>query len=135
MRTIHLLGLGVCLLLAFSCKKDDDPSNCTRLEGTWQGQSWTEEGVQLLGPGQIFTAADLTFKPLISGQGDYILNLTFLIGGSEMVIGAYTVNEGCNSLSLTPKNGPTETYDFHFEGDDLVLEGTGAQAQIIIHLE
>lgn len=130
-----MLGLGVCLLMAFACSKDEDPSNCERLEKLWHCTSWTEEGVELFGDGQLITTARLELKTLTDAAGDYSLYLEFLIGGNENVIGAYSVNEACDEITLTPKAGLPETYDFSFEGDVLILTGTGAQANILIQFD
>jgi hypothetical protein len=124
MRTMKIVGPGLFLLLSFACKKDEGISPCIRIEGTWQCQSWIEDGVEIIGPTELITAAEIQFKPLIESQGDFEWNIDFLIEGSEMVIGAYVVNENCNQVTIAPKAGVPELYNFHFEGDQLVLTRT-----------
>ena len=125
MKAILFVGLGLWMTLLLACNKDDGPSNCEKLEGAWQLESWQEDAVELFGDTIYITSAELEFKVLTGDQGDYTLNLNYLLGGPETVIGAYVVNEDCDQVTLTPKGGiEGEVYDFHFEGDLLFMEGT-----------
>jgi hypothetical protein len=120
---MKIVGLGLCLLMAFACKKDEDISNCSRLEGTWQCSSWMEDDLEFLGATEFINAADIKFEALTGDQGDYEMNVTYQIGGSEMIIGSYKVNEACTKVTITPKAGLPATYDFSFDGDMLTLSG------------
>ena len=125
MRSMYFVGLGILMTILFACKKDEVVSNCAKLEGIWQCESWKENTVQLLGTTAVFDTAEINFKVLTGDQGDYLLNKNFLIGGPEMTIGAYVVNQDCTQVTLTPKGGgPGELYNFHFEGGVLILDGT-----------
>jgi hypothetical protein len=121
---MKIVGLGLCLVMAFACTKDEDISNCSRLEGTWQCSSWMEDDLEFLGATEFIQSAEIEFKALNGSHGDYEMNVTYQIGGSEMIIGAYDVNEACTEVTITPKAGLPATYDFSFEGDILTLAGT-----------
>lgn len=125
MRTMKIVGLGLCLIMAIACKKDEGEviSNCLRLEGTWQCSSWMEDNLEFLGATEFINAADIKFKALTGDQGDYEMNVTYQVGGSEMIIGAYKVNEACTKVTITPKAGLPAVYDFSFNGDMLTLSG------------
>jgi len=125
MRTIHFVGLGLLLAFSFACKKDEDVSACAKLSGVWQCESWKEDGEQFFGDTIFITSAEINFKVLTGDQGDYEWNISYLIGDPEMIIGAYVVNQDCDQVTITPKcGGPSAVYNFHFEGDLLILEGT-----------
>ncbi len=125
MKTLYFVGLSLFLILVFSCKKDPAVSNCAKLEGIWQCESWKEDTTQFLGATLAITASELTFKVLTGDQGDYEWNTDNLIGAQNAIIGSYVVNTDCDQVNLTPKGGTAyDTYDFHFDGDMLVLEGT-----------
>lgn len=125
MKTTIFIGLAIFVTILLACKKDPEVSNCAKLEGTWQCESWKEDTIQLQGATLAITSSELTFKVLTGDQGDYEWNTDNLIGTPNMVIGSYVVNNDCNQMNLTPKGGSAyDSYDFHFEGDLLVMEGT-----------
>lgn len=125
MKTTIFVGLALFLTILLSCEKNPEVSNCAKLESIWQCESWKEDTIQLLGATLAITSSELTFKVLTGDQGDYEWNTDNLIGAPNMVIGAYIVNTDCDQLNLTPKGGTAfDTYDFHFDGDVLVMEGT-----------
>ncbi len=111
------------LVLSFACKKDEEVSNCLKLEGVWQCESWKEDGEEFFGETIFITGAELTFKKLDGVQGDYTFDISYLIGGTEMIIGAYVVNESCDEVTITPKAGAPTTYDFSISGNKLTLAG------------
>lgn len=115
--------MGLWLALTFACKKDEDVSNCMKLEGTWQCESWVEDGQEFFGDTIFISAAEITFKTLEGNQGDYDWTITYLIGGQEAIIGAYLVNESCDEVTITPKGGAPSTYQFTISGEELTLEG------------
>ncbi len=122
---MKIVGLGLWLVLSLSCKKDEEGvSNCQKLEGTWQCDSWLEDNVEFLGATEFITSSTLELGVLTEAQGTYEWNSSYQIGGSELVIGSYEVNDDCNEVTLTPKDGVPATYNFHFDGDQLILEGT-----------
>lgn len=123
MSTMKIVGLGLWLVLMMACKKDEDPSACAKLEGVWNCESWKEDGEEFFGDTIFITGATLEFKKLDGSQGDYTFDITYLIGGSESVIGAYTVNSSCDEVTITPKAGAPATYGFSIDGDVLTLEG------------
>ncbi len=127
--------VGVCLWLAlsFACKKDEEVSNCLKLEGVWQCESWKEDGEEFFGDTIFITGAELTFKRLDGVQGDYTFDISYLIGGTEMIIGAYVVNESCDLVTITPKAGTSATYGFTVSGDELTLAGTINAVEIELH--
>ncbi|HZV70341.1 MAG TPA: hypothetical protein VFG10_12385 [Saprospiraceae bacterium] len=132
MKTLLFIGLGVLLALSFACKKDSNPSDCTKLEGIWHAESWKEDTVQVLGSNSLVISSQLEFKVLTGDQGDYEWNTNYSLG-QEMVIGSYVVNSDCNHVTLTPKGGTAhDDFDFHFNGDVLILEGffIGANTEI-----
>ncbi len=125
MKTMNLVGLGLLLTFLLACKKDEDVSDCAKLEGDWQCESWIEDGQEFLGTTEVITSSEINFKVLTGDQGDYEWNISYLIGGSEMIIGAYVVNQDCDQVTITPKGGGAPAvYNFHIEGDLLILEGT-----------
>ncbi len=125
MKTTIFVGLVLVVTLILACKKDPEVSNCAKLEGSWQCESWKEDTIQFLGATLAIISSELTFNVLTGDQGDYEWNTDNLIGAQNMIIGSYVVNTDCDQVKLTPKGGTTyDTYDFHFEGDVLVLEGT-----------
>ncbi len=123
MRTMKIVGLSLWLVFSFACKKDEDISACVKLEGTWQGESWKEDGEEFLGDTLFITGSEITFGPLDGDHGTNNWNITYLIGGTEMIIGAYVVNESCDEVTITPKDGAPTTYFFTVSGDELTLEG------------
>jgi Lipocalin-like domain len=123
MSTMKIVGLGLWIAFLFACKKDEDPSACVRLEGTWQCESWKEDGEEFFGDTIFITGATIEFKKPDGSQGDYTFNISYLIGGSESTIGAYVVNESCDEVTITPKAGVPATYAFSVNGDILTLEG------------
>jgi hypothetical protein len=123
MRTMKIVGLGLWLVCAFACKKDEEVSKCLQLEGTWQCESWKEDGEEFLGDTIFITSAEIIFKTMTEGQGDYDWNITYLLGGPEMIIGAYAPNADCDEVTITPKGGAPSTYQFTISGDELTLFG------------
>lgn len=123
MRTMKIVGVCLWLVLSFACKKEEEVSNCLKLEGTWQCESWKEDGEQFFGDTIFITGAELTFQKLDGLQGTYTMDISYLIGGTEMIIGAYVVTEGCDKVTITPKAGSPTTYDFTISGDKLTLTG------------
>ncbi|HSF89250.1 MAG TPA: lipocalin family protein, partial [Saprospiraceae bacterium] len=123
MRTMKIVGVCLWLVLSMACKKEDEVSNCLKLEGVWQCESWKEDGEEFFGDTIFITDVELTFKKLDGVQGDYTMDITYLIGGTEMIIGAYVVNESCDEVTITPKAGTPTTYDFTISGDKLTLAG------------
>lgn len=123
MSTMKIVGLGLWLALMIACKKDEDPSACVQLEGVWHCESWKENGEEFFGDTIFITGATLEFKKLDVSQGDYTYDITYLIGGTESIIGAYAVNESCDEVTITPKAGVPATYGFTIDGDILTLEG------------
>jgi hypothetical protein len=129
---MKIVGMGLFLTLSFACKKDDNSSDCLKLEGDWQCVSWAEEGQELIGNSALIISADIHFKDLMGTMGDYELNINYLIGGSEFIIGAYTVNTTCDQVTLTPKAGIATTFDFSYEGDKLIMKTSVIQEATII---
>ncbi len=121
---MKIVGVCLWLVLSFACKKDDEVSDCLKLEGVWQCESWKEDGEEFFGETIFITSAELTFKKLDGDQGDYEWNISYLIGGTEMIIGAYVVNESCDEVTITPKAEAPATYGFKVTGDELTLTGT-----------
>ncbi len=121
------------LVLSFACKKDEKPSNCVKLEGVWQCESWKEDGEEFFGDNIFITGAELTFKKLDGVQGDYTFDISYLIGGTEMIIGAYVVNESCDEVTITPKAGTPATYGFTVSGNELELAGIINAVEILMH--
>ncbi len=122
--------MSLWLAFTFACKKDEDVSNCTRLEGTWQCESWVEDGEEFFGDTIFISSAEIIFKTLEGNQGDYDRNITYLIGGQESIIGAYTVNASCDEVTITPKGGSPTTYQFAISGDELTLGGNINNVQV-----
>lgn len=120
---MKIVGVCLWLVLSFACKKDEEVSNCLKLEGVWQCESWKEDGEEFFGDTIFITGAELTFKKLDGVQGDYTLDISYLIGGTEMIIGAYVVNESCDEVIITPKAGSPATYAFTISGNKLTLSG------------
>ncbi len=120
---MKIVGVCLWLVLSFACKKDEEVSNCLKLEGVWQCESWKEDGEEFFGETIFITGAELTFKKLDGVQGDYTFDISYLIGGTEMIIGAYVVNESCDEVTITPKAGAPTTYDFSISGNKLTLAG------------
>jgi hypothetical protein len=121
---MRIVGVSLWLALSFACKKDESVSACLQLEGTWNCTSWKEDGEEFLGDTAFIASNTLTFKELTDNQGDYTWDITYLVGGSENIIGAYTVNASCDEVVITPKAGSPSTYAFSISGDQLILEGT-----------
>lgn len=120
---MKIVGVCLWLVLSFACKKEEEVSKCLQLEGVWQCESWKEDGEEFFGDSIFITGVELTFKKLDGVQGDYTMDISYLIGGTEMIIGAYVVNEACDEVKITPKAGAPTTYDFSISGDKLTLAG------------
>jgi hypothetical protein len=106
-----------------ACKKDEDGlTACEQLEGTWTFSSWQEDGEEFLGDSIFITSSSLTFETISDGMGDFEWNISYIIGGDEMIIGAYRPDEACETMTITPKGGTAVTYDFSIQGETLMLE-------------
>ena len=123
MKTMRIVGVGLWFVLAFACKEDEDVSACMKMEGTWQCQSWKEDGEEFFGDTIYLVSSEIIFKSLTEGQGDYEWNFSYLIGGNQKVIGSYAPNASCDQVTITPKGGFASTYDFEISGNDLILSG------------
>jgi hypothetical protein len=124
MKAMNFLFTALVCLAVISCGKDDNNTNCTKLKGTWTGESWIEDGEQFFGDTIFISSSVIEFKDLTDGHGDYVWTIGYTIGGSETIIGEYDVNAGCDEVTLTPKGGgPSATYHFRYEGDVLILDG------------
>ena len=124
------------LLMAsvLACKKDEDGlTACEQLEGTWAFSSWQEDGEEFLGDSIFITSSSLTFKSLAEGMGDFEWEISYIIGGDEMIIGAYRPDEACETMTITPKGGSAVTYSFSISGDELLLETQNNN--VVIHFE
>ncbi len=124
MKSMIFVGLGLCMTLLLACKKDEGPSNCAKLEAKWQLESWKDDGVEQFSDSTYIITAQLEFKALVGVMGDYTLDINYLIGGLQNIFGAYVVNDGCDQVTLTPKDGIAQVFDFHFNGDELFMNGT-----------
>ena len=121
---MKIVGLMLFVACAIACEKDDDKSNCERLEGNWQAESWVVGSVELLGATATYTAVDIDFDALTGQQGNYTQNTTYVVGLPLNVIGTYAVNTDCDQVTLTPKDGLPVIFEFHFNDDKLVLENS-----------
>ena len=136
MRTMKIVGLGLWLALAMACKDDDnDVSQCNLLEGTWQMESWKEDGEEFFGDTIFITSSEMIFHPAdSSGKGNLNWDITYLIGGTENIIGSYQLNESCNEVTLIPKDGAPSTYSFKVSGNELTLSAELNSAEIEMQL-
>ena len=121
---MKIVGLALFVAFAIACDKDDEKSNCERLEGSWQAESWIVNTEEILGAAATYTAADIDFDALTGQEGNYTQNTTLLVGDPINVIGTYAVNTDCDQLTLTPKDGFPVVFAFHFSDDKLVLENS-----------
>lgn len=121
MRTMKIVGLCLWLAVSLACKKDEGDSACVQLQGIWQCESWIEDGEEFFGDTVFITGAEINFKPMTGNQGEFDWNIDYLIGGSEMIIGVYVVNESCDEVIITPKGGAPSTYSFSVSGNMLTL--------------
>ena len=128
MKTKHFVGLGLLLTLFIACNKDEGNASCEKLRGTWQCQSWKESGEEALAPSGLITSSQINFDTLDGDHGTYHWDINFLLAGSENIIGAYVVNQDCDQVTLTPKDGVPVMYDFKFEGETLILDQTNNSA-------
>ena len=135
MRTMKIVGLGLWLVLMIACKDDDDVSQCDLLEGTWQTESWKEDGEEFFGDTIFITSSEMTFHPAdTSGKGNLNWDITYLIGGTENIIGSYQLDESCEEVTLKPKDGIPSTYAFTVSGDELTLSGNINNVEMEIQL-
>jgi hypothetical protein len=135
MRTMKIVGLGLWLALSMACKDDDDVSQCDLLEGTWQMESWKEDGEEVFGDTIFITTSEMIFHPRdSSGRGNLNWDITYLIGGTENIIGSYQTNESCDEVTLVPKDGVPSTYNFSISGEELTLSAEINSAEIVMLL-
>jgi len=121
---MKIVGFGLWLALMMTACKDDDEavSQCDLLEGTWQTESWKEDGEEFFGDTIFIITSEMTFHPAdSSGRGNLNWDITYLIGGTENIIGSYQLNESCDEVTLIPKDGAPSTYSFTVSGDELTL--------------
>ncbi len=130
---MKIVGVCLWLVLSFACKKDEEVSNCLKLEGVWQCESWKEDGEEFFGDTIFITGAELTFKKLDGVQGDYTMDISYTIGGTQMIIGAYVVNEACDEVTITPKAGVPSTYTFTVSENELELAGVINSVDILLN--
>jgi len=121
MRSVLCIALGMLLTLT-ACEKDDDTSNCEKLEGKWALSSWMEDGEQFFGDTVFITSSNLEFKKLEGTQGDLVWSISYTLGGDIDIIGSYAVDASCNTVTITPKSGAPTTYAFEINGDKLTLD-------------
>ncbi|MEP6646490.1 MAG: hypothetical protein ABJC12_05335 [Saprospiraceae bacterium] len=125
MKSFYFIWLSLFVILMISCNKDSSPSNCEKLEGTWKAESWKNDTTELLGINMPIINSDLIFKTLADTTGDFEWITNYQIGGMDDVIGGYKVNDACDEVIITPNGGAaSEDYNFHFEGNLLIMEGT-----------
>jgi len=124
MKTRYFFGLGLLFTLFLACNKDEGDASCIKLQGTWQCQSWKDDGEEALAPDGLITSAQINFDTLDGDHGTYHWDINFLIAGSENILGTYTVNSDCNQVTLTPQDGGPVEYKFKFDGDILILDQT-----------
>lgn len=122
MKTMKLVCIGLCLALTFACKKEEGISNCEKLVGVWSCTSSLLNGQELIGSSALIASSTLDYQLLTGDQGTYQWDINYTSGGSSFVIGSYVVNETCDMVTLTPKDGAPVPYTFHFEGEALVME-------------
>jgi hypothetical protein len=121
---MKIVALGLWLTLAFACKKDEEASPCDLLKGTWTCESWKEDDEEFFGDTIFITSSEMTFHPAdSSGRGNLNWDITYLIGGTENIIGSYQLNSSCDEVTLIPKDGAPSTYAFSVSGDELTLSG------------
>ena len=129
---MKIVGVCLWLVLSVACKQDEEISNCLKIEGVWHCESWKEDGEEFFGDSIFITGVELTFKKLDGVQGDYTMDISYLIGGTEMIIGAYVVNEACDEVTITPKAGAPAKYSFTVSGNELELAGNINAVDILL---
>ena len=121
---MKIVGLGLWLALTIACKKDDEVTTCDVLEGTWQCESWKEDDEEVFGDTIFITSSEMTFHPAdSSGRGNLNWDISYLIGGTENIIGSYQLDDNCEEVTIIPKDGIPSTYAFTVSGDELTLKG------------
>jgi len=121
MKLVLCIALGMLLTLT-ACEKEDEASNCEKLEGKWTLSSWLEDGEEFFGDTIYITSSIIEFKTLENMQGDMNWTISYLLGGDLDIIGSYAVNASCDTVTITPKSGVPIPYAFDIEGDILTLD-------------
>jgi|SRR6187399_1580431 len=121
MKSILCIALGMLIILT-ACEKEDDTSNCQKLEGKWALSSWTEDDEQFFGDTIFITSSTLEFKKLEGMQGDVDWTISYTLGGDINIFGSYAVNASCDTVTITPKSGASTSYAFNIDGDKLTLD-------------
>jgi hypothetical protein len=121
MKSVLCIALGMLLIFS-ACSKDDNTSDCMKLEGKWALTSWTEDDEQFFGDTIYITSANIDFKKLEGLQGDVDWAISYTLGDDINLFGSYMVNASCDSVTITPKSGAPISYAFNIDGDKLTLD-------------
>lgn len=139
-RTYHkflpLLALASVCTLGVACDDDEvDPNQDinNRLEGDWEVESYTLDGVEIIGAG--VSRYDIEFEKTGSVEGDFEQLVIFSSGETAPGDGEYEIRDGGAELRLEYRDGGSDTYNIEVDGDDLTLEATLDGVREIIRAE
>ena len=126
MKTYHkllpLLALaGVCTL-GTACDDDDvDPNEDikNRLQGDWEVESYTLDGVEIIGAG--VARYDIEFEKTDPFEGDFDQEIILSNGGTAPGRGEYEVRDNGSELRFEYDGGGRDDYNIDLDGDDLTL--------------
>lgn len=128
-KLLPLLALAMGSLFIASCDEDEDPNEVTnnRLQGDWEVQSWTVDGVEQIVTGSSF---DMEFEKGDPTNGEFEWDL-----GTENFDGEYEIESNGNEIEFEFDAGGQFDMDIDIDGDDLELDGRINNERWIIEAE
>ena len=117
-------------LFIASCDEDEDPNEVTnrRLEGDWEVQSFTVDGVEQLVTGASF---DMEFEKQDPTNGDFEWNF----GAAGLFEGEYEIESNGEEVEFEFEAGGQFDMDIEIDGDDLELDGRVNNERWVIEAE
>ena len=135
MKTLHRFSLLLCLFATLSfaaCGDDDDvdPNEETnnRLEGEWEVDSWTVDGVEVMG--SLVTSFDMEYEKQGPTDGEVEWTIIGGNGATSRVDGDYDIENSGTEIDIDG-----DDFDIEIDGDDLELSGTVNAERWVIEAE
>ncbi|WP_116127713.1 hypothetical protein [Lewinella sp. IMCC34183] len=117
-----LFFLGSSLFLT-SCNKDEDDVTVdpnievtTQLEGTWDVESFTEDGVEYIGAD--ITSFEMKFEKEGPSEGEVEMTIIYSEGDVERETSDFKIKNNGKEIRLDESD-----LEIEIDGDDLTLEG------------
>ncbi len=134
---LPLTVLGLVLTSFSGCTLFDKDLKIARsLEGNWEVISFTADGTERMQVG--ITSFTMAFEKYNRGEdeGDFTFTINYTDGDTDVLSGAYLVDDDGMILELTYPAGQQEDWDIDLENDDLEISTiTGGGVLLIVRAE